>query len=399
MKRNLPVLFVIAMLVCGLQITFAQEPQQYVQNGNGARAAGMGYAFTGLADDATAISWNSAGLTQLYSPEASVIARFGWGSVTPNYSDISIDVTSGSSFQLNFASLAVPFNAGNLNVVGGVAYRRVYDFTSKYTIKASYMGFTSETELDNSGGIDAITPAVGIQFNEMISAGVAANILVGGTDYKYTEKSDGQVDFESSSSEDYSGVGFDIGLLVKPSQQFQLGANLQLPTTATVTSKDDGSDSEYKLKVPFFFSIGAAYRASDNVTLAADYRSRPWSKAKYEYEYMGETQEIELGAEDANSFHVGLEYLAQAGENVMPLRVGFFTVPTPGTDYNDDQIVFSAVTAGLGLIMGNNILDGSFEYMFGSYVGDIDPISGSDVDYKLSDFRITVGGTVHFGKN
>ena len=47
--------------------------------------------------------------------------------------------------------------------------------------------------------------------------------------------------------------------------------------------------------------------------------------------------------------------------------------------------------------MGNIILDGSVEYMFGSYVGDID--NGMDIDYSLSEFRITVGGTVHFGKN
>jgi len=49
-------------------------------NGSGARAAGLGYAFTGIADDATAISWNPAGLTQIYGMEASAIARLGFGS-------------------------------------------------------------------------------------------------------------------------------------------------------------------------------------------------------------------------------------------------------------------------------------------------------------------------------
>jgi long-subunit fatty acid transport protein len=394
MKRSFLLVILMAVLVCALQVAFAQEYEQYVQNGNGARAAGMGYAFTGLADDATAISWNSAGLTQLYSPEASVIARFGWGSLTPDYPDLDIDVTSGSSFQLNFASLALPFHAGNINVVGGVAYRRVYDFTSNFTIKLSQMGMTYEIEQDNSGGIDAITPAVGIQFNEMISAGVAGNILMGSTDYKSTERLNGQVESEGSYSEEYSGFGLDIGVLVKPSPQFQLGANFQLPTTVTTTEKNQGFDDyEYKLKVPLFFSIGAAFRASDNVTLAADYRSRPWSSAKQEFD----GEEYDLEAENANSFHVGLEYLAQAGDNIMPLRVGFYTVPTPGKDENDDQITFNTVTAGLGLILGNIILDGSFEYMFGSYVGDTQ--DGQDIDYSQSNFRVTVGGTIHFGKN
>ena len=39
--------------------------------GSGARAVGMGGAFIAVADDATAASWNPAGLTQLKKPEIS----------------------------------------------------------------------------------------------------------------------------------------------------------------------------------------------------------------------------------------------------------------------------------------------------------------------------------------
>lgn len=41
--------------------------------GSGARALGMGQAFIGIADDATAASWNPAGLIQLERPEISVV--------------------------------------------------------------------------------------------------------------------------------------------------------------------------------------------------------------------------------------------------------------------------------------------------------------------------------------
>ena len=41
--------------------------------GAGARANGMGGAFTAIADDATAASWNPAGLAQLRQPEISVV--------------------------------------------------------------------------------------------------------------------------------------------------------------------------------------------------------------------------------------------------------------------------------------------------------------------------------------
>jgi len=46
----------------------------FLLRGMGARAVGMGEAFTAVADDATAISWNPGGLGQLNSPE--VIAMY-----------------------------------------------------------------------------------------------------------------------------------------------------------------------------------------------------------------------------------------------------------------------------------------------------------------------------------
>ena len=119
------------------------QAQTFNLNGNGARAAGMGYAFTAIADDATAISWNSAGLTQLYSMEASLVGGLGFGSLSTDYSEIEYNYERGSKFQINFASFVVPFTAGGYNIVGGVAYRRIYDFTEKRTTKLSVASFNS----------------------------------------------------------------------------------------------------------------------------------------------------------------------------------------------------------------------------------------------------------------
>jgi len=60
------ILIVLVFVFCSANV-FAQSDYLPDLNftGNGARAAAMGYAFTGLADDATAISWNPAGLAQL----------------------------------------------------------------------------------------------------------------------------------------------------------------------------------------------------------------------------------------------------------------------------------------------------------------------------------------------
>ncbi len=94
----------------------------------------MGYAFTGLADDATAISWNPAGLTQLMSMEASVIGKLGFGSLSTDYSEFNPETEVGSSFNLNFASFVIPFKLSDFNLVGGIAYRRIYNLTEKMTM-------------------------------------------------------------------------------------------------------------------------------------------------------------------------------------------------------------------------------------------------------------------------
>ncbi|MBN1948776.1 MAG: hypothetical protein JW784_03460, partial [Candidatus Cloacimonetes bacterium] len=79
--------------------------------GAGARAAGMGGAFIGVADDATAIVWNPAGLTLLERPEASVVTRFIADTYTLEWGDEKDEETQ-SHFVLNFLSGAVPLKFG-----------------------------------------------------------------------------------------------------------------------------------------------------------------------------------------------------------------------------------------------------------------------------------------------
>jgi len=370
------------------QVVFAQDFSLY---GNGARAAGMGYAFTGIADDATAISWNPAGLTQLMTMEASLVGRFGFGSLSTKYSDINPTTEIGSSFNLNFASFVFPFKLGQNNAVAGIAYRRVYNNTEKMSIKFS--DFDYEYTIDNKGGVDAISPSVGFQINDMISVGATLNILMGSTDFNDKESYPGYLS-ESKYSEDYSGTTVELGVLVKPSPQISLGADFKLPYTVKVDESWDGGSDSYNLEFPMFFDLGAGFRATDNLTLAADYRIHPVKDLKVDGEKLFGSDADVTG----NSIHVGLEYFMQTGQNVMPLRVGYFTFPTSTFDINGDQVTYNGLSAGLGLIMGNFILDGAFEWLFKTYPGDTDYATGDDVNYTYNNFRITIGAVIHFGE-
>jgi long-subunit fatty acid transport protein len=104
-------------------------------SGSGARALGQGCAFTAVADDATAASWNPAGLMHLESPEASVVARFS-REVDDHRSD-SADLAVGrnefSNESLNYFSLAWPFRVCRRNWVVSLNYQEAYDFGHHFT--------------------------------------------------------------------------------------------------------------------------------------------------------------------------------------------------------------------------------------------------------------------------
>jgi long-subunit fatty acid transport protein len=74
MKKVFKTLFLIALSVSTMSAAFAESAGQagaYLKMGVGARALGMGSAFTAVADDSTAAFWNPAGLAKMQKPEAS----------------------------------------------------------------------------------------------------------------------------------------------------------------------------------------------------------------------------------------------------------------------------------------------------------------------------------------
>ena len=113
-----------AVLVCllhspGLALTNEELFQSFTFNflTPGARATALGGAFIGLADDATAVESNPAGLTQLYDPELSIeYKHISHKENRPyenlNYNNSSIEKKEVSNFvnSLPFLSAAFPYS-------------------------------------------------------------------------------------------------------------------------------------------------------------------------------------------------------------------------------------------------------------------------------------------------
>ncbi|MCG2726678.1 MAG: PorV/PorQ family protein [Elusimicrobia bacterium] len=62
-------IFSFIIIVCNLPLSAEMTGASFLKIGIGARAAGLGNAFTAISDDATAMYWNPAGLVQLTGPQ------------------------------------------------------------------------------------------------------------------------------------------------------------------------------------------------------------------------------------------------------------------------------------------------------------------------------------------
>ncbi len=116
-------------------------------SGSGARALGIAGAFTAVADDATAASWNPAGLTQLERPEVSIVYRFSHerdsrGSRDSTYlvGDDDIDANN-----INYLSAVIPLRLMDRNVVFSLNYQEVFDFSQNFHARQNESGTETST--------------------------------------------------------------------------------------------------------------------------------------------------------------------------------------------------------------------------------------------------------------
>ena len=378
--------------------------------GSGARALGMGGAFIAVADDATAASWNPAGLIQLETPEISIVGAY-FDRTESNTFGTNPEASreqNVTNYNLNYLSATLPFTFFNRNMVVSASHQYLYDFTRDLEFPTTYsdpiLNYNGDTSIDHQGGLSALGLAYSVQVTPKFSFGITLNFWqdgLYGEDFKIEDKETGSgfqngdyftYDASWSDTYEYRGVNSNLGILWSINSKITVGFIFKTPFTVDLTHKsefnrdlvfpdfplsnisDSGDDvTDEELDIPMSYGIGIAYRFSDNFTASFDIYRTEWGDFTLRNEDGVETSPItgepinESDIGPTQQIRTGAEYLYIADSYVIPFRGGMFYDPSPAEDGSD---AFYGCSFGTGFTKGKIVFDIAYQYRFGNDVSE-----------------------------
>lgn len=213
-------------------------PGAFLRFGAGARSLGMGKAYVGVSDDASATYWNSAGLTQLSQKEI-----------------VALHAILFEDTIYDFVSYAHPLDrSGTL----GLGIVNLHSSNFNYNTSGEDEGTFSENET-------AFILSYGRKVVNDLSCGISLKLI----NQNFADHSD-------------MGFGTDAGILYKPLSALSLGLNLQNMIKPKLKLKTD-TDT-----YPLSLNLGASYKMfNDNMTLSihAQKTEHQYFKMHYGAEY------------------------------------------------------------------------------------------------------------------
>ena len=391
--------------------SFQIDPQILYDSQNGPRASAMGGAYTAIANDATALSWNTAGLPEIKETRSFISSSLVFGDleITPpqqSANNKTYRASRAESFSLEYIGFIIPLPLEKTNVVSSVAVRNLADLNDEYTISTVDNGTNSSVDstFKSRGGLFTLSAGLGVEVIKDLSLGTSLNFISGKKDFRRqasTNVSNNKIENWTSWENKYSGFSIDFGVFWRASNILCLGSKMTFPhkinfTDVSYTGSDNNKrelNADIYLKRPISFSYGLALQPARNLILAFDFNQRPWRKVILN---MGD-HENDRVYENAHSFHIGAQYTLVGKNYLLPWRIGFYTEPEQIFDYaaaEDDekgeQVSSHFITGGLGLNTRKAQFGLSVNYQVLQYRSDFGvPLSPFDV--KHSKFRINFG--------
>jgi len=434
MMRNkcLTILFFVALLLflygelqaasIFQQVGIASSPNPV---GSGARAVGMGGAFIGVADDATAASWNPAGLIQLEKPELSIVGEyFNRSDQFSSDQHPEIDNTGRvDDVNLNYFSATYPFHFYR-NMVVSINYQRLYDFERNFDYRFNYsdagLDVMQDKHFDQDGFLGALGFAASIEIIPSLSFGATLNLWTdellwdNGWNAKFSESAVGTlagtpVTINTKIKDDYSefrGINANFGLLWNINKYVTLGGVVKTPfkaslkhkfsfdqvqtfgppVNAVITSRENYSEN-VDLDMPLSYGAGLAVRFSDVFTMDIDVYRTDWSEFFLEdgqgnkFSPIDGRPKNESNVKDTTQVRIGGEYLfiSQTKNIIVPVRVGAFYDPEPSEDEVKD---FYGIAVGSGIAYKQFIFDAAYQFRWGNNVDTGNLIATSEADVR-----------------
>lgn len=373
--------------------------------GSGARAYGMGGAFLARADDATAASWNPAGLSYLRRPELSIVgARNSFSSEEFRPQTGFLETEEGAGRIADFVAATYPVSIGPVSGAAQVSYQRAINFTTEQVAENPDIIRTGES----NGGFDVVALGTGLRVFNNLRLGATLNRWLNGYTQTFVrEPRVGRIRGRLDQVSDYelSGWNANFGAIWEPFESLNLGAMGKTPFTADVSlrrartdihqsgtsfTRNSHSSDDVRLDLPGAVGVGASWRPLGQLTLSADYTRTFWSRARIRSFFtLAPTPEGEeplapeetgdfyeslpyptftVNANDAEQIRAGVEYVVIHDRVRWPIRAGYFRNRQTFLAADGGSPWFNGGTLGLGMGVGPLLVDVAFVYEANDYV-------------------------------
>ena len=373
--------------LAGLQFNFGNP---------GARSLGMGGAFLGLADDASAAEANPAGLTILRKTEVSIEARdtvIAQDFVTGGtYPFITTEDFGSRRKDISFAAVVIPTNAGVFAFYyhRPLSYRNNVDLSARYATPTFYVTPAGPVSRDAcaqdptceqhriypfSTSVDLQMETYGVAVARewrTLSFGVAAryqrfselarairrDLDVAGEPVFSIQQMNGGRTIGSSTDKDLTFTG---GIKWTPAKPlsfgvvFKQGAAFPAPVTATASDGTSTVVGVTQFHVPSSYGAGVAYRPLGNLTINGDVMRVKYSHLtdnfmsciEYATDGGGGFENLTgYRASDGTELHAGLEYFILSSVP-FAIRSGWWRDPAHSIRYDAPIVTKHDVAAAI----------------------------------------------------
>lgn len=266
----------------------------------GAKAMGMGFAFTAQADDPSAIYFNPAGLTQLKGQNIMVGVTYvrengnEFTGTTPVDNQTAIKNETQKSLNFYIPNAYYTKTTADGYVAYGVGIFSPFGLGQEYNDQNTSIFRNQITKIDLQTIV--VNPTIAFKINEVLSVGFGIDWMYGKAKLDKTPWVPGvgnlyNVDLDG----DGNTWGYNFGLLLKPTENLRIGVNYRSPFTLKVKNADvnvGNTSPAYGLGIlggtpvntigsatiamPATFALGAAYTMG-KLTVEADADWTLWS--------------------------------------------------------------------------------------------------------------------------